>query len=115
MLAPSRRPASEALAANLQSMPSPRDGRTYLLKEGQPSKDHVPKKVTAESVAESGTAPFRPTTGPKLRTATASSGSPGVKADIRYLGMDVDAERQVVVVQVDATTPKPAHGREGRG
>jgi transposase len=35
-----------------------------------------------------------------------------VKADIIYLGMDVHADRQVIVVQVDATTPKPAQSMD---
>jgi transposase len=34
--------------------------------------------------------------------------SDGVKADVIYLGIDTHADHQVVVTQVDATTPKPA-------
>lgn len=32
----------------------------------------------------------------------------GAKAEVIYLGIDAHAQKQVVVVQVDATTPKPA-------
>lgn len=35
-----------------------------------------------------------------------------MKADVIYLGMDVHADRQVIVVQVDATTPKPAQSMD---
>ena len=102
--------ASEAVAANPQTLTAPRKARTYLLK---PGKGGVEMIAPAPSVAvpPSTAAPkLRPPQG--LMRAASAPTSPGVKADIIYLGMDVHADRQVVVVQVDATTPKPAQSMD---
>ena len=112
--------ASEDNTTNPQSAPSPDEGRIYLLKDSKRNKQPVPTKVTARPSASGSVAPADPPAASELRpfpskqldTVPTSSGSPGVKADIIYLGMDVHADRQVVVVQVDATTPKPAQSMD---
>ena len=51
-----------------------------------------------------------------MKAAAVVASNPGVKtsgkADIIYLGIDVHADRQVVVVQVNALTPKPAQSMD---
>jgi transposase len=93
-----------------------RQARDYILK---PFNKRTVISPSAEPlpVAPS-TPPAQPTAKPKeapppvLRGTASAPASSGVKADIIYLGMDVHADRQVIVVQVDATTPKPAQSMD---
>lgn len=99
-----------------KTLQTKRQAREYILKpfrrcavtsptgETLPESRHIPaavRSVTPEVVA------------PLVLSGTPSApAKSGVKADIIYLGMDVHADRQVIVVQVDATTPKPAQSMD---
>jgi transposase len=79
-------------------------GRSYILKRAGSGK--APVVLDAQASAPQAMTPSAPATAP------AAPAGNGMKADIIYLGMDVHADRQVVVVQVDATTPKPAQSMD---
>lgn len=105
-------------AARTESLQVPCKARAYILK---PSKRGTVKQKTlmpVQTVCMPSTSSGKDATTLKLRStpqlheATPASPNRALKADVIYLGMDVHADRQVIVVQVDATTPKPAQSMD---
>jgi transposase len=110
--------ANNTIASAPKTRAPARKARPYVLK---PSKVRAQISEPAQPLAASSLAPYaQRTAAPKvvhsqgliIPAATAASASSTTKADIIYLGMDVHADRQVIVVQVDATTPKPAQSMD---
>ena len=96
-----------------------RKGRSYVLKPSPQCKREPATLAAAKPADLPCVQPATPPATPKqvqrqvLKQATVVAvPSSGVKADILYLGIDVHADRQVVVVQVDAATPKPAQSMD---
>ena len=90
--------------------------RDYILKPFQ--KFGSTNATEKSGIVVPAVTPTEPAATPKviaprvLKQTDSAPPSTVVKADIIYLGMDVHAERQVIVVQVDATTPKPAQSMD---
>lgn len=92
--------------------------RTYILKPNKRSEGNRQTLVPVQPVCEPSPSSAKIAEALKLRSspplneATHAPPNRAMKADVIYLGMDVHADRQVIVVQVDATTPKPAQSMD---